>query len=673
MIRFVRSWAVALSSLLLAMTPRAAAQDTPQTLDRSHVDNAAAGLATGALGAITDRDPMTPTPTMPTCEPLTIARGEISRYGLGADGFLGEELIIRSPVAWAALWAAHTDGMSPRPPLPPVNFDQFVVLAAVQGPQPSGAGPNITIAGIERVGDIAHVIVVDDERPGMLAIVTNPYHFVAVDRNCLPCNVSIGFRHVAPRDDSGLLVGRVVTTAANSSERVPVVGARVTLLTANAEQPFRSVLTGFDGTYVIANVPAAFWYVRCDAQGFVSQTSDVTIEVGGTSVRNFELLRAPPPPGSIRGRTWTIAANSTQQVILPGVRVLLFGANANDPITSTTSNDQGVYEFGNVVPGNYRVRGVKDGFQTAEETVVVVSGRQATRDLVLRPAAPTTGGIRGVTQTIGANGTTIPVPLPGVRVQIIRAGSTVVVADVTSNAQGVYEIAGLAPGAYIAHGTKDGFLAAEAPVAVVAGQQSPRDLLLLPVPPPPPGGIRGRTLTDGAAPADPPAVLPAARVQLFRTDTNTQVAEVQSGAAGVYEFGQLAPGGYRLRATKDGYQVAEAQVVVASNQVATVDLLLHRNTTVTRGNLTGSVVTVQSNTLPPTPVVGAVVKLRRAGAATVVAERVTNADGFFAFEQFEQGSYTVEVTASGFASRIVPASIAGGQTTNLLIVLSPAP
>lgn len=661
----------------LVFTPGSVAQVDTETLDTS-AQSKLGGIEAGVLGdssgegEITLGDPTVP--PQPNCELRNVRRGEISHYGAGLDGFLGEDLIIRTGAAWEAFWQQHTAGQEPRPALPPINFNEWVVLAAVQGPQTTGGGPNITIAGLETVGATTHVIVIDDERAGPLDVVTNPFHIVVVARGCLPCERSIGFRHVAPRADSAIVTGRVTTVASNSTDPVAIVGARVSLLTPNAGQPFRVALTGLDGSYVMANVPApATLGIRCEAQGFVTQEGTVEVAIGETTLRNFVMVRTPPPDGSIRGLTLRPGNSAiSPPVALPAVQVQLRRAGANEVIAQTVSGPEGGYEFGHVAPGAYVLRATKDGYQPTEAAVEVRSGEMTTRNLLLIPLPPANGGVRGRTYALSNSPNTPNTPLPGVRVQVFVAGTTQQVADVTSNGEAVYEVANLPAGGYLLRATKDGYQPVELGIQISVGQVLTQDLVLransvaL-------GGIRGQTQTDGALPDQPVVPLPAVRVQVFVAGTTQLVRDVMSGPLANYEVGQLPAGSYRLRATKDGYQPTEAIVQVVGGQQTVRNLLLHaiQPPPVQRGNLVGTVLGIESNTQPPMPVEGAVVRLRRANSAVVIAERTTNAEGHFAFEQIETGAYVLVATADGFAAREAQATVNAGATTNVTIVLLP--
>lgn len=76
-----------------------------------------------------------------------------------------------------------------------------------------------------------------------------------------------------------------------------------------------------------------------------------------------------------------------------------------------------------------------------------------------------------------------------------------------------------------------------------------------------PARILGR-VTDGVG--NP---VPEARVALVADSARAPTHETVSGPTGGFQFGEVAPGTYTLRATRDGYVVQERRVTVRMGQV----------------------------------------------------------------------------------------------------------
>lgn len=81
----------------------------------------------------------------------------------------------------------------------------------------------------------------------------------------------------------------------------------------------------------------------------------------------------------------------------------------------------------------------------------------------------------------------------------------------------------------------------------------------------PAGGQAARVLgrvTDGVG--NPVA---QARVTLVPQDVDTRAHETVSGSTGGFQFGDVAPGTYTLRAARDGFAVQERRITVRPGQV----------------------------------------------------------------------------------------------------------
>ena len=119
----------------------------------------------------------------------TIDKGEMSYYLYDDPEFAGASMDIKDRETWAWFWKMHKKGIQPVPPLPPVDFNTEMVLVAFLGYQTSGGGPSIEIALIEdlfsfpaRLGRAFRVLVREDVNPGLLTVITNPYHIVKTER-----------------------------------------------------------------------------------------------------------------------------------------------------------------------------------------------------------------------------------------------------------------------------------------------------------------------------------------------------------------------------------------------------------------------------------------------------------------------------------------------------------
>ncbi|MFQ5807687.1 MAG: carboxypeptidase-like regulatory domain-containing protein, partial [Phycisphaerae bacterium] len=229
--------------------------------------------------------------TVPAAEPhdppplLTVAKGDHSGWGHDNPRFSGADFVIRNPEAWVAFWAVH---VGEDVPPPPVDFEHRVVIATVQGPQPTGGGPNISVVGLHPEGPFTAVVIVDDERPGPIEVVTNPFHIVAVGRELLPPMRSVSFHHVRPLPESGTVVGRVFA-APPEHDPVPLFAAHVMLVRPEHEP--RHALSGMDGSYFFVNVEPGEYLLVAEHPGF--EPLELPISVPPATLVAHDLFLVP--------------------------------------------------------------------------------------------------------------------------------------------------------------------------------------------------------------------------------------------------------------------------------------------------------------------------------------------------------------------------------------------
>jgi hypothetical protein len=107
--------------------------------------------------------------------------------------------VIRTEDEWRAAWALITSHVSPRPPLPAVDFGRDIILLAAMGTRPTG-GYAIDIAPVyQQDGEL--YAVVQETSPGSACpttqALTHPLRVVLVARTDAPVHF---VEHTAVRD-----------------------------------------------------------------------------------------------------------------------------------------------------------------------------------------------------------------------------------------------------------------------------------------------------------------------------------------------------------------------------------------------------------------------------------------------------------------------------------------
>ena len=104
-------------------------------------------------------------------------------------------------------------------------------------------------------------------------------------------------------------------------------------------------------------------------------TGESFIQTNLPIIMNFTLGHPKSGPGSINGFIYDESGNK-----LPEVNV--YGLIAGE-IISTTSKSDGRYEFNNVIPGNYRLLAIKEGYSGKSDFIEVSHGMESNMDFEL--------------------------------------------------------------------------------------------------------------------------------------------------------------------------------------------------------------------------------------------------------------------------------------------------
>ncbi|KAA1424652.1 hypothetical protein FE697_001635 [Mumia zhuanghuii] len=174
----------------------------------------------------------------------------------------------------------------------------------------------------------------------------------------------------------------------------PLAGVVVELDLGDGSPP-RSTVTGADGTYEFADVPAGSGYTISvvPPEGYDAEPpiEGVVVDADDVTGQDFALTR----PGALGGRV-TDGAEP-----LPGVTVVVDGPG--DPVTLTTDEDGGFYR-GDLPPGTYTLDvTAPDGYEVVGE---------ATRTLTITDAGEIVGGQDFVVRAVAPTPTTPTSPSP---------------------------------------------------------------------------------------------------------------------------------------------------------------------------------------------------------------------------------------------------------------------
>jgi len=365
----------------------------------------------------------------------------------------------------------------------------------------------------------------------------------------------------------------VVTDAATTA---PIQGA-IVMLRANIDSgghpghPGQMAITDENGAYVIDELEAGDYTLKCGALGYFLTTVTVEVVEGQTTVQDIAL--DPLAFGSVDGAV----TDATTGLAIAGALVTLrpiydTATGGGHHWLSAVTGADGMYAIENVLAGDYEVQARAYGYQPNEPVVVsVVDGQTATVDLALDPIA--FGGIEGtVTDAV----TGLPVADAFVSISRVWVGES---GDhngwnnhwTQTDENGFYSFDDVEVATYRVRVAAPDYVGAELEVEVLEGQVSVADFALQPLVY---GSIEG-TVTDLAT-GDPiegalVVVLPS---WMQGTDGHGAWWMARTDAAGVYRFEEVAAGEYLLKAFAYGYVPGEAVVEVFEDQTTTADFAL---------------------------------------------------------------------------------------------------
>lgn len=320
----------------------------------------------------------------PRCEFVTLQHGFHSGFGQQIPGFAGATFVIRDARSWQAFWTAHTQNDSPSPPAPQIDFQRRTVVVAVQGPQTSGGGPNIEVLGLERTGNTCVVTIFDDERPGPLDVLTNPFHIVIIPRRCLPDSASVAFVRVHPEPATGVLLGRVLAQASDTTESRPVPGALIALHDDTLSEA-RVTHAGMDGTYFFVNVAPGAHALHVQAAGF--EPADLAVAVAPDAFVHRDVVLIPLPPPPTGGFSGLVRGLQTDGSSIPLANALVRVLDNDAVVAAARTNLRGFFAIPSIPVGSYVAVASQAGWQPADTPLEITADNVTEHVFLLAPSS----------------------------------------------------------------------------------------------------------------------------------------------------------------------------------------------------------------------------------------------------------------------------------------------
>jgi hypothetical protein len=437
---------------------------------------------------------------------------------------------------------------------------------------------------------------------------------------------------------SGVVMGQRDTIA------VPIIAA-VFAYPPNSSWPIDVTVTDRTGSYTL-HVPFGGYQIRAESYHFVGLWYDnvptrdqatIVMVDSATSPTGIDFLLPqqgppPPPPSGISGTVTDAGTNDP----IAGATVTAVDVNNHWNHFATRTRDDGTYLLG-TRPGEYVVQANERDYNQAEyPTHVVVAESTIVENIDFALTAINFGSIAGmVTDTTGAG-------VAGAFVEARRLGMPFGL-NARTDSTGAYLLDHVLPGAYRVRAFKRGYAPGVYPdsVMVTDGQDvTGIDIVLGILPPPFEGTIAG-TVTDDSTGAP---IGHAVVVAIGGNWPHGMFRYAFTNDDGTYLLDGLAQIPYKVFSAARGYigefydnvtNIGDATPVTPN--ATGIDFAL---TTRSMGyrSFGGYVTASGGQTLE-----GAIVYAMANGQ--IIGSTITDLDGYYAFEEFEPGTYDVSVAS----------------------------
>lgn len=427
----------------------------------------------------------------------------------------------------------------------------------------------------------------------------------------------------------GVIAGRVLDALGK-----PVPGAGVEVLTGAS---VASARTGRAGRFRLGGL-APGSYTLCVRQGGSACAVPAPVEVAAGAPTHVE-IRLDDPVTDGTGVIFGVVRNHEGHP-LPGALVQIVAGPAGG---STVAGPEGHYELPGLPPGTYAVRASLEGYwgQTWDG-IRLEADHEVRVDFALRRSGdgePRFGRIAGTVRDHEGH------PIPGALVEVVE-GPTARRAE--TDAEGRFVMEEMRTGAYLLRASKAGYRPDTEDGRVEAGRTLELHFVL------------ERILEHGriAGTVRDPEGHPIAGALVAVLEGPT-LRQAETGHDGAYVLAEMAPGAYRVRASKAGYRSAVREGRVEAGHTLELHFVLEPE--VHHGRLVGRVTDREGHGLA-----GVLVEILG------IRSTLTGPEGGFEFNEVAPGVYAVRFSKTGYqAVTRHEVVVRAGETTRLEVVLEP--
>lgn len=397
----------------------------------------------------------------------------------------------------------------------------------------------------------------------------------------------------------------------------------------------QTAATDAAGRFGFDSLASGAYTLLVNSAGFANLSIGAIVQSGQNTDVAIQLIRQS---GTIGGRVF---APGGLPIANAEVSVSLNGA----VIIRTITDADGIFFIPSLYPQTYLVAVVAEGFAAQSLGVLVEPLLEAALDFAL---VRQTGSLSGF--ITDASGGQLAGAVINVRVNFLSI--TTQTAQVLSDDNGLYSLAGLLPGQYTITVSLQGFQNAIGVVAVRELQNTELSFALLTDP----GRIEGLVLDDRQRPITDVTVS-----VIISSTTGSTVSSVFAGNDGRYASEDLAPGFYMLLAKAAGFRADQVTRQIGAGQTVAADIMLVPLPGAVQGTIT------DDRTGAPVP--GATVKALTQNGVGLDAV-LTDNKGFYRLEGLRPGGYSIIASSPAYEYLVVGAVVLADTVTQADIRLS---
>lgn len=339
----------------------------------------------------------------------------------------------------------------------------------------------------------------------------------------------------------------------------------VTIRVFQGEELKAETSSAADGKFTLQLPVGQNYSLKASLTGYCTEMLTFSVTVPGPiSLEPIRLQLAEP--GSISG---CISDTDTGSPA-PGVTVNIrsgAGNHSGSIMHTTSTNQDGLYSFENLMPGDYTIELSAEGYTTAYYTVVIISGQ-----LYLDQNRTISKGLS--VEVIGQVSDMGSQPLEGVSIRILQGEE--LKAETSTAANGAFTLQLPAGQDYLLEASLTDYRTQTMTFTVIAPGPIYLEAIRLQLATTDETGSISGCISDAATGNPVPGVTVNIR-QGLGSHSGSILKTTSTNQDGVYSFENLIPGGYTIELSAQGYTTAYYTVEVISGQLNT-----KQNGTITR-------------------------------------------------------------------------------------------